>query len=292
VYHTLILKTISVIHRSCGINIGHYVLRTGTGLDELGPLGFNTLKAMVSDMTGESSSDYISLCGIYGFGPIDDSGVLICQDNNVRLFFQFEGAGTDRIPSLQDSFLRGASQVLLSAFRERLPLECKGLHETQEDTISEAVAHVIPTHDLEGVSRVTPTHEVKFPIKRSVNGHMPFSHQIRDFHPFGDTESHYAEPMIAKQVHSLVTRTQDVFPYWLGLSGHLSEYMSQPPHTVALLFGSSNPKSGDLQSFAHCVCFITAGPLSLRFVYTAPVDPFSSEPNDKFRNVRQMLHQL
>ena len=139
---------------------------------------------------------------------MDDCGVLICQDPNIRAFYLFEGAGTDSLPTLRDRFLRSASSSLITAFNERIPLECDGLHETQEKTIAGAIASVIPTHDLEGIRYVIPTHEVKFPIR----GEVAFSHQVYELdYDVQDiaADLDIAEPLIDKSIRSIVARTPD-----------------------------------------------------------------------------------
>ncbi|MFW9914794.1 MAG: hypothetical protein ACFFGZ_04200 [Candidatus Thorarchaeota archaeon] len=287
----MILKTISVIHRSCEVNIGAYLVRTGSGLEELGPLGFSSLFLTISEITGQSLSEDHILTGIYGFGPMDDCGVLICQDPNIRAFYLFEGAGTDSLPTLRDRFLRSASSSLITAFNERIPLECDGLHETQEETIAGAIAQVIPTHDLEGIKYVIPTHEVKFPIR----GEAAFSHQIRELDY--DTQDiaadlDIAEPLIDKSIRSIVARTPEIFPYWLGMAGQLSEYMQHPPHSLALVFGSPDPSTRFLDSHARCICFVTAQPLSLRFIFGVPLYSVDEDSNSKPLSIREFIHQF
>ncbi|MFQ5978978.1 MAG: hypothetical protein ACE5OZ_12705 [Candidatus Heimdallarchaeota archaeon] len=120
----LMLKTISVVHLHCTTHIGHYFLRTGTGLDEVAPLGLTALFTMASEISGETASANIILTGIFGFGPEDDFGVLSCRDDNIQLFLLFEGAGTAQVPSFRDRFLRNGCLSLFEAFRQRVPWEC------------------------------------------------------------------------------------------------------------------------------------------------------------------------
>ncbi|MFQ5977776.1 MAG: hypothetical protein ACE5OZ_06600 [Candidatus Heimdallarchaeota archaeon] len=285
----MMLKVISVIHRPCEVNIGSYMLRTGTGLDELGPLGLSSLFLTVSEITGQSTSKF-PLIGIYGFGPIDDCGVVFCQNPNIRAFYLFEGAGTDSLPTLRDRFLRAASSSLIATFGQKIPIDCFGLHETQESTIAEAVTHVIPTHDLDGVRFVVPTHEVKFPIR----GERAFSHQIRelDYNEEGLYLLEVAKPLIIKSIRSIVERTPEIFPYWLGMAGQLSEYMLSPPHTLALIFGSPDPSSRFIDSFAQCICFVTAQPLSLRFIFGVPLNTFDENLGTEPLPIQRFVQQI
>lgn len=268
------LKTISVVHLHCTTHIGQYFLRTGTGLDDIAPIGLSALFSMASEILGQKDTDPIGLSGIYGFSPSDDFGVLSCRDENVRFFLLFEGAGTDQAPTFRDHFLRGACLALFKAFQQKVPLDCGGIHHSEDETLSEVVAHAIPTHDLLGFTHLVPTHVLKFAIKEET----AFSHEIHEYNYLG-SGFRFSDvgQSISRSMDSLIDRSYDICAYHQGLRDQLAEFMSLAPYSIALIFGPPTLTTSDPKAYPRYFCFLGAQPLSLRFTFGIPVDASAIE---------------
>lgn len=280
----MILKTISVIHLHCTSHIAQYFLRTGTGLDDVAPLGLSALFSVASEFSGEAETDKTIMSGIFGFGPADDFGVLSCRDDNVRFFLLFEGAGTDQLPTFRDQFLRGACLALFKAFYERLPLNCRGIHHSEDETLSKIVTSAIPSYDFVGVSHFVPTHSLRFPIKDG----SAFSHEVQEFDYLGSGFRHSdIAQAINRTITGLIAKSSDIYAYYEGLRDQLAEFMQVPPYSLVLAFGSATLTNPDPALYPHYVCLIDAYPLSLHFTFGIPVKSSDAEMLDGTVSLRE-----
>ncbi|MHA2233305.1 MAG: hypothetical protein ACXAB4_12555, partial [Candidatus Hodarchaeales archaeon] len=219
----------------------------------------------------------------------DDFGVLSCRDNNVRFFLLFEGAGTDQLPTFRDQFLRGACLALFKAFHERVPLDCRGIHHSEDETLSKIVTYAIPSYDLVGFSHLVPTHSLRFPIKAG----SAFSHEVQehDFLGSGFRHSDIAQE-INQKINSLTARLSDIYAYYEGLRDQLAEFMQVPPYSLVLAFGSATLTDPDPTLYPRYVCLLDAYPLSLHFTFGMSVKSSDVETLDGIISLRESRRRI